>query len=139
MSDRTISIPDILYEKAQRVAEQTARQVDEVIRTRLEGALDEPVYDLPADEQGELKALAYLSDDALLTMVREQMSSAKQERMTGLMDRNTDGSITDVEYKELAALVETGQRLMLRKATAMNILMDRGYQLTLDDMKPVDE
>ena len=39
----------------------------------------------------------------------------------------------------LVTLVEDGQRLTLRKATAMNILMDRGYKLTLDDMKPVDE
>jgi hypothetical protein len=139
MSDHTISIPDTLYEKAQRLAQQTSRQVDEVIRTRLEGALDEPAFDLPAGERDELKAMAYLSDDALFSMMREQMQRAKQERMSTLMDKNTRGTITVEEYKELAALVEDGERLTLRKATAMSLLMDRGYKVQLDDMKAVDE
>ena len=56
--------------------------------------------------------------------------------MTVLMDKNSRGTISDDEYTELAALVEDGQRLTLRKAMAMNILLDRGYKLTLDDMKP---
>ena len=139
MSDYTISIPDTLYEKAQRVAQQTSQQVEDVIRARLEGALDEPLFDLPEDEQSELKAMIYLSDDALFNMMREQMQPAKQERASILMDKNTNGTISDEEYKQLAALVEDGQRLTLRKATAMNILLDRGYKLQLDDMKPLNE
>lgn len=139
MSGHTISIPEGLYQKAQRVAQQTSRQVDDVIRARLEGALDEPFFDLAADEQAELKAMAYLSDDALFSMMREQMQRVKQDRMSLLMDKNTHGTITGEEYEELAALVEDGQRLMLRKATAMNLLMDRGYHMQLDDMQPADE
>lgn len=54
MSDYTISIPDTLYDKAQRVAKQHAQSVDTVIRTRLEGALDQPMLDLPTDERDEL-------------------------------------------------------------------------------------
>lgn len=139
MSDYMISIPDELYEKARRVAEQTSRQVDEVIRMRLEDALDSPVYDLPDDETAELKAMAYLSDDALFGMMREQMQRTKQERMSVLMDKNSDGTISEADYQELSALVEDGQRLMLRKAQAMSILMDRGYAVRLDDMKALDE
>jgi hypothetical protein len=44
--------------------------------------------DLPDDERAELRALVYLSDDALWTMAREQMASAKQERMQALMDKD---------------------------------------------------
>ena len=123
MSSYTISIPDALYEKAQLV----------------EGAFDEPFAGLPDNEQSELKAMTFLSDDALFTMMREQMPRAKQDRMSVLMDKNTHGTITEEESKELAALVEDGQRLILRKATAMDILMDRGYELSLDDMKPANE
>ena len=43
MSDYLISIPDTLYEKARRVAEQTAQQVDDVIRERLADAFSEPL------------------------------------------------------------------------------------------------
>lgn len=139
MSDYTISIPDSLYQKAQEVAKQRSLSVDEVIRVGLEGAFVESMLDIPLDEQAELKAMTYLSDDALFSMMREQMPQAKQARMSVLMDKNNRGSISDEEHAELVTLVEDGQRLTLRKATAMNILMDRGYNLTLDDMKPVDE
>ncbi|MEQ9027422.1 MAG: hypothetical protein RLP44_01805 [Aggregatilineales bacterium] len=139
MSDYTISIPDSLYQKAQEIAKQKSRNVDDVIRERLEGAFGEVLIDIPLDEQAELKAMSYLSDDALFSMMREQMPQAKQVRMSALMDKNNHGTITDKEYAELTTLVEDGQRLTLRKATAINILMDRGYKLTLDDMKPVDD
>jgi hypothetical protein len=139
MSDYTISIPDSLYRKAQEVAKQKSLSVDEVIRVGLEGAFVESMLDIPLDEQAELKAMTYLSDDALFSMMREQMPQAKQARMSVLMDKNNQGTISNEEHAELVTLVEDGQRLTLRKATAMNILMDRGYKLTLDDMKPVDE
>lgn len=136
MSDYTISIPDSLYQKAREVAKQKSLSVDEVIRVGLEGAFVESMLDIPLDEQAELKAMTYLSDDALFSMMREQMPQAKQARMSVLMDKNNQGTISNEEHAELVTLVEDGQRLTLRKATAMNILMDRGYKLTLDDMKP---
>jgi len=139
MSDYTISIPDSLYQKAQEVAKQKSLSVDEVIRVGLEGAFVESMLDIPLDEQAELKAMTYLSDDALFSMMREQMQQTKQARMSVLMDKNNQGTISHEEHAELVTLVEDGQRLTLRKAAAMNILMDRGYKLTLDDMKPVDE
>ncbi|MDX1993071.1 MAG: hypothetical protein SF029_11805 [bacterium] len=138
MSDYTISIPETLYEKAQRVAQQTSQHVDEVIRAKLEGALDEPLFDLPDDEKEELKAMAYLSDDTLWTIAREQMQKTVQERMVALMTRNTHGTITDDEYAELSELVERGNRLTLRKAQAMKYLTERGHRITLDDLKPAD-
>ena len=95
--------------------------------------------ELPADEVAELRALAYLSDDTLWTIAREQMPATKQERMSTLMDRNSFGTITDDEYQELTALVEGGQRLMLRKSEAMKLLLDRGYQVGFEDLTPVNE
>ena len=139
MSNYLISIPDALYEKARRVAEQTAQPVDDVIRERLADAFDEPLAELPADEVAELRALAYLSDDTLWTIAREQMPTAKQEHMSMLMDKNSFGTISDEEYQELSVLVEGGQRLTLRKSEAMKLLLDRGYQVGLEDLKPVNE
>lgn len=139
MTDHTISIPDSLYQKAQQIARQKSLSVDEVIRTRLEGAFDQPLFDLPDDEKEELKAMAYLSDDTLWTIAREQMPNPAQERMSVLMTRNTRGTITDAEYSELAELVERGNRLTLRKAQAMKYLTDRGHTVTADNLKSADE
>ena len=138
MSDYLVSIPQTLYDRVRRVAEQTARPVDEVIRTRLTQSLDDSPLDLPDAERSELLALAYLADDTLWTIAREQMPAMKQSRLQSLMDGNTFGTIHDDELAELHALVELGQRLTLRKAEAMKLLMDRGYTITLDLLKPTD-
>jgi len=136
MSDYTISIPNRLYERARRVAEQTSRNVDDVLRTWLEAVSVEPSFDLPTDEHDELKAMAHLSDDTLWTIAREQMPKAIQEQMSILMTKNNLGTITDAEYVELVELVERGNRLTLRKAHAMKYLTQRGYSITLDDLTP---
>jgi hypothetical protein len=139
MSDHTISIPHTLYEKARHLAQQTSQPVDEVIRTRLEDALAQPLLALPTDERAELQAMAYLSDDTLWTIAREQMPPVVQDGLSRLMEKNSQGTITADEYQALSALVERGQRLTLRKAQAMKLLLDRGYTVSLDELKPVNE
>ena len=139
MSDYTIAIPQTLYEKARRLATQTSQQVEDVICTRLEGALDQPLLDLPTDERAELQAMSYLSDDPLWTIAREQMQPALQESMSQLMEKNSQGTITEDETRALSALVERGQRLTLRKSQAMKLLLDRGYSVSLDELKPTNE
>ena len=139
MSKYTIAIPHALYEKAQRLAQQTSQSVDEVICTRLEGALNQPMLDLPSDERAELQAMLYLSTDALWTIAREQMLPDLQHAMSQLMEKNSQGTITEDEFRDLSALVERGQRLTLRKAQAMKLLVDRGYAVSLDALKPTDE
>lgn len=134
MSDYVISIPEALYDKARRLAEAQSENIDDLIRVRLENALDNPRMALPQDERDELKALAFLSDDALWTIAREQMPEAKQALMQSLMDKNTAGTIADEEHSQLGHLVEQGQRLTLRKAEAMKLLLGRGYKITLDDL-----
>jgi hypothetical protein len=59
--------------------------------------------------------------------------------MSQLMEKNSQGTITEDEFRDLSALVERGQRLTLRKAQAMKLLVDRGYAVSLDTLKPTDE
>lgn len=132
----TLPVPADVYERARRTAELTAQPVERVLLNYLEAAASDP---LPADEQAELDALAYLSDDALWTMAREQMPADAQEHMQALMDRNSRGQLADDERRELEALVERGQRLMLRKAEAAALLTRRGYTLTSHNLTARDE
>jgi hypothetical protein len=90
---------------------------------------------LTSDKAG----ITEITTDALWAAAREQMPADIQARMSVLMTKNNFGTITDEEYAKLAAHVEEGDKLTLRKATAMKYLMDRGYKVTLDDLKPVDE
>jgi len=114
MSDYTFSVPEEVYRRVQKIARQTRQPVEVVMLDHLRlWAETAPL--LNDDEEAELQALRYLSDDALWTMAREQMAADLQARMQTLMDKNTSGDINAKELEELTGLVERGQRLMLRK------------------------
>ncbi len=138
MSDYTLTIPNELYQRASQIASETAQPVDQVLLEHLK-TLSAPLPALPPDEQAELDALKMLSDDALWTMAREQMPHDIQDRMQILMDKNSLGTISDNEYRELEGYVERGNRLMVRKAEASHLLMSRGYKFSRIDFKPKDE
>jgi hypothetical protein len=90
--------------------------------------------EIPAEELAALRAMENLSDDALWAATRVQIPANVQARMFVLMTKNNFDTITDEEYAELAAHVEEGDKLTLRKATVMKYLMDRGYKVTFHDL-----
>jgi succinate dehydrogenase flavin-adding protein (antitoxin of CptAB toxin-antitoxin module) len=139
MTERTIQISEAVYARAQEIATETAQSVERVIEEQLTQAFSSHFTKLPADEQAELRALVHLSDEALWTIAREQMAPARQTRMQVLMDKNNFSTVSDDEYAELGRLVELGDQLMLRKAHAVKVLMERGYKVTKEDIKPLDE
>jgi len=139
MSDYTISIPDSLYQKAQEIAKLRSQDVDDVIREGLAGAFGKGQLDIPDDEQAELKAMSYLSDDALWTIARETMPSKVDQRISELLTKNQRGTISAAEREELEVLVERGDKLTLRKSQAMRYLSERGYTINPDDLSPTDE
>lgn len=128
----TVTISENLFTKAQFLAESSSQSVDEIIQKLLTESLDQPRLALPQDEQTELKALSYLTDTTLFTIVREQMPETLQAQMQKLMDKNNQSTLTDTEQQTLTHLVEDGQRLMLRKAEALKLLISRGHTVTLD-------
>lgn len=130
----TLELTDDLIDRARKQAAQSDQPIEQVLVRQLEAAFSEPLPILPADEQAELDALAYLSTDALWTIAREQMPHDQQNRMQMLMSGNTKGKLTTTEFAELENLVEQGQRLMLRKAKAAALLTEKGYRIIPDDM-----
>jgi hypothetical protein len=135
----TLTVPEHVYESALEIAEATAQAVEQVLARRLEEAFADPLPRLPVDEAAELAAFRSLSDDTLRSIAREQMARLVQERMVYLGDRQSRGTITPEERQEYTRLVEQGDRLMLRKAWAAGILMDRGHKIGADDMAAPDE
>ena len=134
MTDYTFTVPENVYHRVQKIAEHIGQPVDTVMLDHLR-LLAEAAPLLDDNEEAELQALRYLSDDALWTIAREQMAADLQSRMQVLMDKNTSGDITAAEHKELATLVERGQRLMLRKSEAAALLIERGHNVSKEDLK----
>jgi hypothetical protein len=133
MNHYTLTVPEEVYTRARRIAEQTSQPVDEVMIQRLQTSFA-PLPGLAEDEEAELEALKNLSDDALWTIAREQMPNELQLQMQALMDKNSLGTISAGEYRELESLVDRGERLMLRKSEAAALLAQRGYKITLDSL-----
>ena len=134
----TLAISELAYAQAEQMARAADQPIEAVLKKQLEYLLIDPRSRLPPDEQAELEALRYLSDDTLWTIAREQMPLGRQQHMTMLMDRNSAGTITPTEYTDLSRLVDQGQRLMLRKAAAADLLMDRGYPVNSTDMSSLE-
>jgi len=105
----------------------TAQSIEAVLLQQLQDAFTEPLPALAPDEQRELEALTFLSDDALWTIAREHMPEDRQARLQALMDANSQGTLDDAERSALEALVVQGQRLSVRKAQAAALLTERGY------------
>ena len=129
-----LNLPEDISVRAHQIADTTSQPVEQVLLNHLK-SLSAPLPALPLDEQAELDALQHLSDDALWTIAAEQMPDSAQSRMQNLMDRNSRGPITDEEYHELEALVERGNRLMVRKAEAAVLLNQRGHLFTQQDFR----
>jgi hypothetical protein len=141
MSDHpvTVTLPEALYAPIREIAEAKSQTVERVLIEQLQSVLAVKLPPLPPDEESELVAFKFLSDDTLRNIAREQLPTRIQEQMQSLMDRNNVGTITPQEYQELSQLVERGQRLTLRKAWAAGVLMERGYKITGDDFTPENE
>jgi hypothetical protein len=135
----TLPVPDYIYHRARRIAQETSQSIEAVLLQQLQEAFTEPLLDLAPDEQRELEALTRLSDDALWTIAREQMLEDRKVRLQALMDANSQGILENAQRSELAALVAQGQRLSLRKAQAAALLTERGYSVTMEAIAAANE
>ncbi len=134
----TLTLPEDISARVRQIAETTFQPVEKIVLDHLK-SLSIQLPPLPPDDQAELDALHHLSDDALWTIVREQVPEDAQARAHTLMDRNSRGIITDAEADELEKLVQRADRVMLRKAEAAAILKERGFAFSQNDFRPQDE
>jgi hypothetical protein len=129
-----ITIPEKLSSRLRQLAARRRQPVETIIEDRLFTSLDDELDNLPTNEQAELRALHHLSDDALRVIAAEQMLSVNQAQMGQLMTKNSQGELSQEERNILTALVERGDQLMLRKAEAAAILVQRGAANSSEDL-----
>ena len=92
MTEYLLTVPDDIYRRARRIAEQSRQPVDAVLIDHLR-TLAPTMPALAPQEENELEALRHLSDDALWTIARERSSAEENTRLQVLMDKNTQGTI----------------------------------------------
>jgi hypothetical protein len=80
---------------------------------------------LPDDVSASAHCVVTVLDDGLETLNEQsqmQISDAKQLRMSELLDKNRDGTLSEAEQRELDMLAEEFDRATLTKGRALAVL-----------------
>jgi len=71
------------------------------------------------------------SNEEVLAATQTEMPPAEDERLSLLLDRQQAGTLTDAERAELTGLMHLYQDLLLRKAQALRLAVQRGLRRPL--------
>ena len=132
MTTITLEIPENLYQQLRRQALLSRQSVDELAQATLSRflpAMIEVETDLPSALQVELKAMEQLSDAALWSLARGQMSEREQAELVMLGEVQESRALTDAEKQSQEALLAQYDELLLRRAHAATLLQARGHNL----------
>jgi hypothetical protein len=122
-----VEVPATLFHRLQRLAKYTHRSVEDVLAATIDVALP-PDPNLPPELADELAAMALFSDQALWAATASSFSPAQQRRLDQLTTTSDDLPLTATEASELAHLLDEYDRAVLRRARALAILTQRGYE-----------
>jgi len=119
----TLTIPDKLYEQAQHWAMLTQRDLTETLTDALTLVLTplqvKPQREIPVTE---------LADSAVLALTQIQMKVTQGERLTELLAKQRETTLTDTERYEMLALAQIYGQLWLRQAEALAEAVRRGLR-----------
>ncbi|MBD2197705.1 MULTISPECIES: hypothetical protein [Calothrix] len=125
----TLQIPEILYQRLLNTAYAQRRPIEEVIVHALKVGSPPEWNDVPEEFQAELAALDKLDDNSLWQIVRNYKTVDEMERYNYLLERNSNGNITEAEQLELIELRHKADSFMLCKAQAAVLLRWRGHHV----------
>ena len=111
----TLVLPSELAARAQAVAAQSHRRLEDVLLEWLGRAATDVPIDLLPDEQ-------------VLALRDQQMSEDQQRELGDLLARQREGSLDGVERRRLNELMDIYRRGMVQKAQALKVAVDRGLQ-----------
>lgn len=135
-----LSLPDSAYDRAQQLAQFGDRDIADVLTEAITLYLfDEDVFETggsktisPAGLQSDirpdsaLKPIASLSDTEVIALSELQMEPIEDRRLSELLDKQQAGTLTEAETPELSRLMEIYRRVLLRKARALRVAVERG-------------
>ena len=119
----TVTLPDEVYSRAQRLAQLVQRDVADVLAETLTLSLP------PLHAQSVAPPpVATLDDEEVVALAELQMEPAEDRRLSLLLERQQAGSMTEGERAELGVLMQRYQEGLLRKAQALQEAVRRGLR-----------
>ena len=119
----TVTLPEDVLERAEVLARRTGQPVSALLAEAISLSL-KPLG--TARDQAE--DLGPKSNEEVLAATRTEMPPAEDERLSFLLDRQQAGTLTDAERPELTGLMQLYQDLLLRKAQALRLAVQRGLR-----------
>jgi hypothetical protein len=116
-----ITLPDEIYQRAERFARLANRDVASVLADTIRLSIP-PIREDVLD----LEPISSLSDQQVLTLTQLQMEPEQDAQLSKLLDRQQAGLLIESERIELQTLMQIYQEGLLRKATALSEAVKRG-------------
>jgi hypothetical protein len=123
----TLTLSDELYEHARRWATITQRDLSETLTDALTIVLT-PVYTTPRLE----RPVSSLSNEDVFALSKAQMRPAQGRRLSKLLEKQREGTLTESERPELLALMHVYERLWVRQSEALAEAVRRGLRKPLE-------
>lgn len=122
----TVTLPDHLYKRVQRLAELLGHHLSPVINESLGMALPPLASELQDDP------IETLSDEQILSLAESMMSELNSVRMSYLATKQKNVTLNESELAELQMLIELYDVGQLRKAHALAEAVKRGILSPLE-------
>lgn len=123
----TIHLPDDLYQRAERFAKLSNRDLASVITDTVQSSLP-PM----GDYIDRLQPIETLSDSEILALANSKMQSDQDDRMSLLLAHQRENELLDGEAQELEVLMQAYQEGWLRQTTALVQAVKRGLMEPMD-------
>ena len=135
----TVQLPQEALQRFRRGAGAAGKPLEEFLADRLMDAVPPLPGDIPPSLCEELDALEQLDESALREVAESRLPAGRQRLYSGLLTKNSAGTITAGERRKLDALGEEARRLTLKKARAYLLLKWRGYVIPSSEELEVAE
>ncbi len=125
----SVELPEPIFRRLRHIAEVTHRSVEDVLATTVDAALPQ-TPGVPPEVADDLAAMAVFSDAALWTAAETTLSPEQQRRLSQLTQEGETRLLPDAEAAELTQLIDAYDRAVLRRAKALALLAQRGFDIS---------
>jgi hypothetical protein len=117
----TITLPDEVYQQAERFAHLANRDVASVLA-------DSILLSIPAirEESFMLAPISSLENEEVIALTQLQLEPDQDQKLSLLLDRQQEATLNSSEQMELATLMQIYQEGLLREAIALSEAVKRG-------------
>jgi hypothetical protein len=131
----TVQFPRPIYRRLQRQAQVLERPIGEIVVKTVEHGLPMWLNTFPVEYEQELAKLQNLDSLRLQKIAESKLSETKQRKLSKLLQKNSEGTISAKELEELDNLHLEVDFLTLKKAQALVLLKERGHGRPISNAK----